>query len=125
MGDACPAICCACSSVPPFDRYAVIPPAHDTVRTALRKVAADASHDDPRSKQIADIAASSPIDYPDPGIAGERAAIEQHCIKADRRRADLEAAQQHQKALDVGGIRRSGPASAAQVLPGPGVPAGE
>ena len=82
-----------------------IPPAHDTVRTALRKVAADASHDDPRSKQIADIAASSPIDYPDPGIAGERAAIEQHCIKADRRRADLEAAQQHQKALDVWNAR--------------------
>ena len=24
FGDACPTICCACSSVPPFDRYAVI-----------------------------------------------------------------------------------------------------
>ena len=25
LGDAWPAICCACSSVPPFDRYAVMP----------------------------------------------------------------------------------------------------
>ena len=29
FGDACPAICCACSSVPPFDRYAVIPVARN------------------------------------------------------------------------------------------------
>ena len=29
VGDACPAICCACFSVPPFERYAVIPVARN------------------------------------------------------------------------------------------------
>ena len=29
FGDACPAICWACSSVPPFARYAVIPVARN------------------------------------------------------------------------------------------------
>ena len=78
------------------------PPAHDTVRTALRKVAADASHDDPRWKQIADIAASGPLDYyPDPGIDGERAAIEQDCVEADRQQALKEANRQHQEDLDA------------------------
>ena len=65
-------------------------------------MAADASHDDPRWKQIADIAASGPLDYyPDPGIDGERAAIEQDCVEADRQQALKEANRQHQEDLDA------------------------
>ena len=77
------------------------PPAHDTIRSALRKVAAETGHDDPRWKQIAAAAATGPIDYLDPGLDSERAAIEQHLLESDRRQADRAADRQHQETLGV------------------------
>ena len=76
-------------------------PSHDTVRTALRTVADEARHADPRWKQIAEATASDPLDYPDPGPVGERAAIKQKCIAADREQAREEANTQHQEDLDA------------------------
>ena len=74
-------------------------PSHDTVRTALRTVADKARHADPRWKQIAEAAASGSLDYLDPGPGGERAAIKQMYIAADRKQAREEANTQYQEAL--------------------------